>query len=206
MHLERKKQSKIVHDDGSVQVKITGCEYKITEERLSEILTHWGVLNSRITEEVFNDPHDKEGSNRTGIYLVRMMIHQDIPEWLPAEGLRIKIQYAKIKKQFNNCYENHLRKDCENEKLSWSEYVKKFRLRYPEIPDEFYGKWINKKKLQRPTEADFHLPKNQEEWNILKSNMLSCGFDESKISSMMQERLENFKKALTEFKLTEELN
>ena len=46
----------------------------MTEERLSEILSHWGVFNSRITEEVFADPHDKEGSNRTGIYIVKMKV------------------------------------------------------------------------------------------------------------------------------------
>ena len=32
-------------------------------------------ISSRIQEEVFEDPHDKEGSNRMGIYTVRMVIH-----------------------------------------------------------------------------------------------------------------------------------
>ena len=86
----------------------------MTEERLSEILSHWGVFNSRITEEVFADPHDKEGSNRTGIYIVKMKVHQHIPEWLPLDGLRVKVQYPNMKKQCNGCYENHLRKDCGN--------------------------------------------------------------------------------------------
>ena len=52
-------------------VKITGCEYKVTEERLNVVLSHWGVTSSKIMEEVFDDPHDKEGTNRTGIYTVK---------------------------------------------------------------------------------------------------------------------------------------
>ena len=60
-----------------------------------------GVLSSKIMEELFHDPHDKDGSNRTGIYTVRMNLYQKIPEWLPLEGLRIKIQHQGIQKLFN---------------------------------------------------------------------------------------------------------
>ena len=183
-HLERKKQEKIVNKDGSVQVRITGCEYKVTEERLAEVLSHWGVLNSRITEEVFTDPHDNEGSNRTGIYIVKMKVHQHIPEWLPLDGLRVKVQYPGMKKLCNGCYGNHLRKDCNNEKLPWADYVTNFKDHNPEIPDEFYGKWLKKASLlvlECPTEKQFHLPSCKAEWDELKSTMIGCGIEESKI-------------------------
>ena len=93
-----------------------------------------------------------------------MVLLQDIPEWLPLDGLRNKIQYAKMKKQCNSCFGNHLRKNCSNEKVSWLEYVSKFKTDYPEIPDEFYGKWLEKVGESQqlcPTERDFHIPKDE---------------------------------------------
>ena len=97
-YLERKKRENVNMGDGSTLVKISGCEYKISEERLNDVLSHWGVLSSRIREEVFVDPHDKEGSNRTGIYTVRMTLHQKIPEWLLLDGLRVRVQHPVMHK------------------------------------------------------------------------------------------------------------
>ena len=54
--------------------------------------------------------------------------------------------------------------------------------------------------LDYPTEKQFHLPSCKAEWEELKSTMINCGIDESKIKSIMQERLENYEKALKEFK------
>ena len=136
-YIERKEKERLVQSDGSVQVKVTGCEYKVTEERLNEVLSHWGVLSSRIMEDVFHDPYDTEGSNRTGIYTVNMILHQKIPEWLPMDGLRIKIQHKGIQKLCSGCYGHHLRKDCTEEKLSWADYVTSIRSGNPEIWDDF---------------------------------------------------------------------
>ena len=61
LYLNRKAEEKLVQPDGSTLVKITGCEYKVTEERLNEVLSHWGVMSSKIMEEVFHDPYDKDG-------------------------------------------------------------------------------------------------------------------------------------------------
>ena len=132
-----------------------------------------------------------------------MKVHQHIPEWLPLDGLRVKVQYPKMKKQCNGCYENHLRKDCGNTKLSWGNYVDKFRLSNPEIPDEFYGKWLKKtniKVIECPSEKDFHLPKSQAEWDEMKTKMMSCGMEESKIKSMMQERFQKYEQVLNKYK------
>ena len=79
-------------DDGSVSVKITGCEYKITEERLKAALSHWGTVTTEIKEDLFTDPHDSEGTNRTGIYSLRMIMDNEIPELVPLDGLRVKLQ------------------------------------------------------------------------------------------------------------------
>ena len=202
MYLERKAKENLVHEDGSTLVKITGCEYKVTEERLTEVLAHWGVMGSKIMEEVFHDPHDKEGSNRTGIYTVKMNLHQKIPEWLPLDGLRVKIQHKGIQKLCNTCYGNHLRKDCTEEKKSWADYILQFRSENPEIPDNFYGKWIEivrDESIKRPTEKDFCLPTTSEECDQIYAIFQSCGIDETTGMKMLKERKERFDSALKEY-------
>ena len=66
--------------DGSVKVKISGCEYKVSGDRLKAALEHWGELTTDIKEEVFVDPHDNEGTNRTGVYVVQMKMNSELPE------------------------------------------------------------------------------------------------------------------------------
>ena len=33
-------------EDGSVKVRITGCEYKVSGEKLKEALSHWGTVTT----------------------------------------------------------------------------------------------------------------------------------------------------------------
>ena len=42
-YLERKRRENVNTGDGSTLVKISGCEYKISEERLNDVLT--GLMN-----------------------------------------------------------------------------------------------------------------------------------------------------------------
>ena len=56
-----------------------------------------------------------------------------------------------------------IRKNCNEEKLSWSDYVKMFRSMNPEIPDDFYGKWFEIfKTAKMPDKSDFNLPTTKE--------------------------------------------
>ena len=114
------------------------------------------------------DPHNKDGSDRTGIYTVRMHLHQKIPEWLPLDGLRVQIQHPGMQKLCNGCYGDHLRKDCKNEKVTWHDYVGIFKSQNPDIPESFYGNPSVKSSnnsCQRPTEKDFNIPTTQDEQN-----------------------------------------
>ena len=43
-------------NDGSVHVKVTGCEYKVSEEKLRDALSKRGTIKSEIKEELFLDP------------------------------------------------------------------------------------------------------------------------------------------------------
>ena len=153
-------------------------------------------------EEVFDDPYDKEGSNRTGIFTVKMILHQKIPEWLPMDGLRIKVQHKGNQKLCNHCYGNHLRKDCKEEKRTWSDYVNIFRCQNPEIPDEFYGKWaeiFEKDSPKMPMESDFNLPTTREEYEQMLTLMSSCGIDREAGIKMLRERKVKYDAAVKEF-------
>ena len=67
-HSARKEAMKCgPNSDGSAPVRITGYEYRITESRLKGALSNWGIVTTTIREELFTDPHDSEGMNRTGI-------------------------------------------------------------------------------------------------------------------------------------------
>ena len=129
-------------------IKITGCEYKLTEENLKSALRYWGSVTSEIKEELFVDPHDSDGTNRTGIYQASMILDSEMPELIPVDGLRVRLQYQGVSKLCSGCYGRHLRKGCKFPKITWPDYVKQFRESNPEIPDDFYGE--NLEKLLNP--------------------------------------------------------
>ena len=160
---------------------------------------------SEIREKTFDEPHDQEGSNRTGIYSVKMKLHQQIPEWLPLEGLKIKIQYHNIQR-LTNCFGKHLRKECTVDKKTWADYVKTFMRTYPELPADFYGKWKgsnpvpDQASLKCPDIADYKLPTSQEEWDAMLQKMEECGIDKETGVQAIRKRKDKYVKALNEYK------
>ena len=165
--------------DGSVLVRITGCEYKVTEEKLKEALSNWGKVKSEIKEELFLDPHDNDGTNRTGTYLLNMIIDTEIPEIIPLEGLRVKLQYQGVRKLCTICFGRHLRKDCEESKVTWTEYIKLFKEENPSIPDDFYGsnleRFDSSSKQKKKAKEQFVAPRNGLEWSALMKRIQTSG-------------------------------
>ena len=53
-----RKQAERVDDNGTMLIRISGCEYKIAADKLKECLEYWGELKSDPKEEVFEDPMD----------------------------------------------------------------------------------------------------------------------------------------------------
>ena len=88
-------------------------------------------------------------------------------------------------------------------------YVKIFRSKNPEIPDEFYGKWIelireNSDKM--PNASNFNLPTTKEECEQMIAIMSSCGIDRVTGMSMLKERKARFDSAVDEYKLKKDKN
>ena len=71
-----------------------------------------------------------------------MKIEKWIPQYLPMYGSKIRIYYKNVVKICTRCYEGgHIRKDCQNNKKQWIDYVSDFMNTNPDIPKEFYGRW-----------------------------------------------------------------
>ena len=208
-YLERKEMKKsMIQEDGSTLVRITGCEYRVSSEQLKEILSHWGEVRSEPKEEVFHDPHDVDGTNRTGVYVVRMVLEDEIPELIPFNGLRIRVQHPDVKKLCTGCYGQHLRKTCNNAGRTWFDYVEDFVSENPDIPKEFYGSILERMKKtsttrelpkRKPTLDDFNVPKSKFELDLMFKKMLDCGIDMATAAGIIKERKSKFDTACKDF-------
>ena len=155
---------------------------------------------------MFDDPLDPDGTNRTGIYSLRMKLTKEIPELIPLDGLRIKIIHHQVRKLCARCYKGHLRKNCESEKKSWFDYVRKFMNENVEINKEFYGGLYERIKKEskttkaatRPKPDDYCLPRSQIELDKLLSRMTECGIDDARAMEMLKERKEKFEYCFTQ--------
>ena len=77
------KQAESLDVDGAITLRISGCEYKIDTTKLKRSLEYLGGLKPEPKEEVFVDSLDKDGTNRTGVYVVNIFPHSETPELIP---------------------------------------------------------------------------------------------------------------------------
>ena len=107
-------------DDGTREVKIFGCEYRVTKQSLMDFLGHYGELVSDIVEELFDDgglgDTEAEGTNRTGTYVAKVRLWMDIPELVPIEGRRIRVSYPGVRVLCTKCFGKHHKTKCESRK------------------------------------------------------------------------------------------
>lgn len=81
---------------------------------------------------------------------VELKLEKHIPEYLPMYGRKIRIFYAGMPKQCNNCLEQgHLKFECENEKKDWFSYIEEL-ISSGNFNISLFGEWPeiikNKKK------------------------------------------------------------
>ena len=131
------------HDDGTRIVQIEGCEYRVPEEEIVAWLELYGSVESELVENCFNDADDLEGTNRTGSYSVKMKLNCEIPQMLPMAGRRVKMYYRGIQKLCTNCFGHHNRRGCQSRRVPWIDYVKNFVDKNPNIPRNYFGKWMD---------------------------------------------------------------
>ena len=71
-----------------------------------------------------------------------MKLHTPIPQLLPMWGKRIRIYHRGVQKLCTNCYGAHARRNCRSKKVRWIDYVLPFMETHPDIPGEYYGRWM----------------------------------------------------------------
>jgi hypothetical protein len=128
-------------DTGLRYVKVEGCKYRVEKEQIIAWLSSFGEIKSELTEDVYEESDDSENDMPlgNGIYSVRMKIERDMPQFMPMHGKRVRLNYRGIVKRCTNCFQQHQRKFCKNEKVPWSEYVARFAELFPKIPHDMYG-------------------------------------------------------------------
>ena len=113
----------------------------------------FGEIISEITEEPYADEGNKDDAMPpvgNGIYNVLMRLSSDLPNWVPVYGKKICLEYKGMRRQCNNCYGPHIRRYCKSERASIEELASKIRMKYPNIPEEYYGRLA---KIQRKVQA-----------------------------------------------------
>jgi hypothetical protein len=140
---EQRVHGEAYEDTGLRYVKVEGCEYRVGKEQIIAWLSNFGEIKSELTEDVYEESDDSENDMPlgNGIYSVRMKIAKDMPQFMPMHGKRVRLYYRGIVKRCTNCFQQHQRKFCKNEKVPWSEYVARFAELFPNIPLDMYGKW-----------------------------------------------------------------
>jgi hypothetical protein len=113
----------------------------------------FGEIISEITEEPYADEGNKDDAMPpvgSGTYSVLMRLSSDMPNWVPIYGKKICLEYKGMRRQCNNCFGPHIRRYCKSERVSIEELASKIRMKYPNIPEEYYGRLA---KIQRKVQA-----------------------------------------------------
>ena len=128
-------------------MKLDGCDYRIPKLVLLNFLAFYGEIKSEITEDLFDDGSNPEleadGTNRTGTYSVKIQIKKPIPQLLPILGRRVKIHYPGVQRLCTKCFGKHPKQACQSPKVTWSDYVRLFIGRNPDITKQLFGKWYH---------------------------------------------------------------
>ncbi len=77
---------------------------------------------------------------KTDVFETEIALNKHIEEFLPMYGQKVQVYYAGIPRQCNRCYVvGHLRKECNNKKIDWIEYVQ--RLVASGVDISLIGNW-----------------------------------------------------------------
>ncbi len=79
---------------------------------------------------------------RTDVFETEIALKRHVEEYLPMFGQKVQVKYAGIPPMCNRCYKSgHLRRECNNRKVDWIEYVNNFLENGVKI--DLIGSWKN---------------------------------------------------------------
>jgi hypothetical protein len=143
-------------DDGSVETvtgKIFGFGAKpaeIGEVTRITVKTHFGIEPSGIINwlKLYGTVAPQAGfvtNKNTGLksdtFETEIVLKRHVEEFLPIYGQKCQVNYPGIPKMCNRCYkQGHFRRDCNNPKRDWVEYVKSF-IDEEKVSVDYIGDW-----------------------------------------------------------------
>ena len=137
----------------NTRIKIKNCKWSLDENDIKEWLNYYGSVITPITEETHRESDDETSEDDdeeeqdcpplgTGNLWVTMKLAWDIPQFLPMMGRKIEIYHRGIKQTCVNCYQQgHKRRDCQNQRVQWLDYVADF-IETNELRPQMYGRWF----------------------------------------------------------------
>ena len=127
--------------DVATTVKIEGCDSLSSAIQLKTWFERYGEITSDFKEEYHYDPDLTALPVGNGVFSVNMKITKQIPNFIPACGLKIRVSYTGSLKYCTNCYRVHPRRTCKNNKVTWIEYCARFLENNPGMGEEWFGRW-----------------------------------------------------------------
>jgi len=144
-------------------VKVEGADYQVEPQTIRRWLLEFGTLMSDITEDKVDLELSSEEEElyqgvklTTGIYSVKMQLFNQIPQFLPIDGKKIRIYYKGIPKLCTKCYTHgHLQQACNNDQDDWMTYLDRLMIN-SELEDKLFGKWVGRIVDLKLSNADLH--------------------------------------------------
>ena len=122
-------------------VKIEGTDYTLNNDQIMKWLEQYGEAQSYLSEDIHVDSDSEADKVGNGTYSVKMKLKKDIPQFLPMHGKKIRIYYRNMTKLCTNCFGQHQRRQCRNQKVPWVTYVRDFMSKNEDLDESYYGKW-----------------------------------------------------------------
>jgi len=150
--------------EGTSRVTLYGANFT-NKEIVTEWLEKFGTLESDYEDLYYpkDDPTDSsEEQYLNGNIRVLMTIKKEIPQFLPINGFKVRIQYQGVQQICNNCFSvGHIWSDCPNSKVSFIDHAQEIAEAL-DCTENMLGRWcesfrrrnFNKKREEHFEEQD----------------------------------------------------
>jgi len=135
-----------------VRLTILSAYPEVSFGKIESWLALFGTIREPLSVAI-----DKDGIE-VGNVTCKFQIKHHLPEHLPIYGVKARLYYVGQPKQCSFCYKlGHVKKDCNYEKTSWTQYIIRLR-KTGHYTDSMFGNWVNtidgKKRRRSPPPFD----------------------------------------------------